>query len=81
MELSEPDYWHEGERLIDELWNLDYGTYEVICGDNSLTIELTTGGWSENEKAIDKLSETMFWMLYWQKSERGGKYTFRKEFN
>ena len=41
-------------------------------------LELHTGGWSGNEEIIDALGRNkMFWMLYWQKSERGGHYWFK----
>jgi len=38
-----------------------------------------TGGWSGNELVISALREnTMFWMLYWKQSNRGGKYVFEE---
>lgn len=38
-----------------------------------------TGGWSGNEEVIAALKQnTMFWMLYWKQSNRGGKYIFEK---
>jgi hypothetical protein len=39
-------------------------------------LELHTGGWSENEDIIEALMQTLFWALYWEKSERGGHYYF-----
>jgi hypothetical protein len=30
----------------------------------------------EHEDIIDVLSETAFWQMYWQKSERGGHHYF-----
>ena len=63
--------------IIEEKWNRDYGTCELCKEkDNTITLELTTGGWSENEKIIDDLSDTMFWFLFWQESKRGGYYKF-----
>ena len=35
---------------------------------------LITGGWSENEEIINLISNTMFWLLWWQESKRGGYY-------
>lgn len=35
---------------------------------------LITGGWSENEEIINIISNTMFWLLWWQESKRGGYY-------
>lgn len=43
---------------------------------NGRQLELHTGGWSGNEEIISVLQESMFWYLYWQKSERGGHYYF-----
>lgn len=78
--MEKVDEWDKGLDLINELWNTDYGTIKHEWLDtHTEQIVLTTGGWSENEEAIDKLVDTMFWVLYWQKSERGGKYTFTKE--
>jgi hypothetical protein len=39
-------------------------------------LELHTGGWSGNEEIISVLQNSMFWVMYWQKSERGGHYYF-----
>lgn len=39
-------------------------------------VELHTGGWSGNEELITSLTTTMFWMMYWQCSRRGGYYYF-----
>jgi hypothetical protein len=42
-------------------------------------LELHTGGWSGNEMLIQALqsSKSLFWLFYWQKSERGGHYYFK----
>jgi len=42
------------------------------------TYWLSTGGWSGNEEIISYLKRnTLFWMMCWQKSVRGGHYTFK----
>lgn len=69
--------WEECLEKIEDRWNTDYGT--ITISDDRKTLELTTGGWSENEELMDAISDSMFWILYWRKSERGGKYTFSKE--
>lgn len=57
---------------IRRLWPWQhYFKYE----NNELVLH--TGGWSGAEDIIKSLAKTMFWHLYWQKSERGGHYYFK----
>ena len=38
---------------------------------------VSTCGWSGNEEIMGAMKEnTMFWMLYWEQSRRGGHYIF-----
>jgi hypothetical protein len=39
-------------------------------------LQLSTGGWSGCESVISALRKTFFWMMYWEKSVRGGHYWF-----
>lgn len=78
QELKRIEKWNIPDDLngllefIEELWK--YSEY-FIRKDNLL--ELHTGGWSGNEDIIFSLERnTMFYCLYWQKSERGGHYYF-----
>ena len=66
----------ESVTIIEKHWNQDYGTFDIECKNGITTLELTTGGWSENEEIINTLSSTMFWFLWWQESKRGGYYKF-----
>ena len=58
-------------KYLKEIWH--WPEYVEWDGDKLI---LHTGGWSENEAIISDLVETEFWLLYWQKSERGGHYYF-----
>lgn len=68
--------WGECISIIEKYWNNDYGVFDIEGKDNTITLILTTGGWSENEKIINLISNTMFWFLWWQESKRGGYYKF-----
>lgn len=57
--------------LLQEMWYVS--DYLIINGRH---IELHTGGWSGNEEIIEVLKASMFWCMYWRKSERGGHYYF-----
>lgn len=63
------------EFIEDLWWQPDWGF--KLTGKRVLKLELHTGGWSGNESIIRALRENMFWMLYWQRSDRGGHYYFR----
>lgn len=76
IQILNSNDWGKCISIIEKYWNDDYGTF-TIEGDNGKHIlELTTGGWSENEKLIDEIANTMFWFLWWQESKRGGYYKF-----
>ena len=59
--------WEKCISIIDKYWNQDYGTFIVEREDDSIMLILITGGWSENEEIINIISNTMFWVLWWQK--------------
>ena len=49
-----------------------------ITGKRVLRFEYHTGGWSGNEDVIDALHRNpLFWVMFWEKSTRGGHYYFR----
>lgn len=40
---------------------------------------IATGGWSENEAAMDALQDNaLFWAMFWEASRRGGLFIFRR---
>lgn len=68
--------WNACITLIEKHWNQTYGTFDIEGNGNQQILELTTGGWSDNEEIIDQLADTWFWFLWWQESKRGGYYKF-----
>ena len=58
--------------FIQSIWHWG-DDYVMLKGDK---FELHTGGWSGNEDIVDALMGTMFWMLCWESSRRGGHYYF-----
>ena len=64
--------------FIKGLWM--YPDYFVVKGKRVIKLELHCVGWSGNEDIIRALQENkMFFLLYWQKSVRGGHHFFRVE--
>lgn len=45
-------------------------------GRDGFWVYLATMGWSGCEDVIGTLQGTMFWAIFWQKSQRGGGYEF-----
>lgn len=68
--------FHECVSIIEKYWNDNYGTFDIEGKDNTITLELTTGGWSDNEQLLNEIADTVFWFLWWQESKRGGYYKF-----
>jgi hypothetical protein len=69
--------WGNPQKVIDflkEIWH--WQDYVKVSGKKVIRLELITGGWSGNEEIIATLNNTMFWRLWWEKSERGGCYLF-----
>lgn len=57
--------------FVQSIWHWD--DYAKLNGDK---FALHTGGWSGNEDIVDALMGTMFWMLCWESSRRGGHFYF-----
>mgnify|MGYP001616645943 FL=1 len=60
--------------LLRDMWRYDGFK---LTGKRVLNLQLHTAGWSGNEDVIKALQGTMFWTLYWTRSNRGGHYYFR----
>ena len=83
QELSKIKKWNVLKRPIDllnfirNIWWCGETACIIRNNPDTTLFELHTYGWSGNEEIINALQENpMFWMLYWQKSTRGGHYYF-----
>ena len=58
--------------FVQRLWK-----WQDFINENDGVYTIVTGGWSGNEEVIAALHvNVIFWLLFWQKSERGGLYVF-----
>ena len=76
IEILNSNEWGKCIGIITKYWDSEYGTIDIEGKDGKQILELTTGGWSDNEELIDKIADTWFWFLWWQESKRGGYYKF-----
>jgi len=63
--------------FLCDIWHQDFGSMKLHKEKDEQgyqTLEIHTGGWSENEEILMFLEQTMFWGMFWYKSERGGHY-------
>lgn len=64
-------------------WNDDYGRWDKgrLVGDGTerpgTRVVLATGGWSGNESVISAVQDTMFHLMFWYSSTRGGLHEYR----
>ncbi len=63
--------------LVEENTNWPDWSFD-IKGKRVLRFEYHTGGWSGNEDVIGALQRnTLFFSMFWKKTEAGGHYYFR----
>lgn len=77
-ELDDAMDWAGIMEWLQDTWVHDYGS--MTCHEKKtggFDLELSTGGWSENENIIFALGATMFWQFFWQESRRGGYYRLK----
>ena len=68
--------FHGLMEYIRQMWKYADDGYWKQRGN---VYRISTGGWSGNEDIIAAMiGNTMFWMLYWRQSKRGGRYVFAK---
>lgn len=67
VEIINGIWWHDGFHVK---------TGRDLLNNPVKKLFLSTWGWSGNEEVIIEMQKTMFWMLYWQHTERGGHYRF-----
>ena len=80
-ELEEIRCWDSNDlhglmAYIKPIWNYSDCGYWTQIGEE---YHISTGGWSGNKEIVAALHKnTMFWMLFWKQSQRGGHYIFCK---
>lgn len=63
---------HEFMDYVKSIW-----TWPDYIWRSGRMYVLVTGGWSGNEDIIRAMKEnTLFWLFFWESSERGGRFKF-----
>ena len=63
------------DEIIETIIGNWYGNGAVYDAHRQM-LELHTDGWSGNESAIAAIRDSLFWMMFWQSTVRGGHYYF-----
>ena len=64
-------------RLREVWWHAEIGvTFRFRLLDDVWELCLQTLGWDGNERVIETLRGTLFWVRFWQVHKRGGLYLF-----
>lgn len=79
--LANTDLWQKDImsfiNMLRDNWHFADMGYFRVSGKRVLKLELHTAGWSGNESIISALQRNMFWVVCWQRTERGGHYYFK----
>jgi hypothetical protein len=68
--------------LVDSLWDDAYGDCRIedcrdVINNPAKRLTLVTGGWSGCESVVGEVMDrTMFHLMFWESSFRGGRHTF-----
>lgn len=76
IEILNTDKWYEAIGIIEKHWDNKDGYFQIEGNNGKHTLELKTGECLENKKFINQLSNTAFWILWWQESKADGYYKF-----
>lgn len=74
---TDEDYINKFLDILRALYNLNFGKIDIKRTRRTIWVKVITGGWSENEEIVDALGQSMFWMCFWERSERGGLHLFK----
>ena len=77
-ELEKIETWDcdDFKGMMDFVASLWY--YPDYFEQDGGTYRLSTGGWSGNEEIIGAMKQnSIFWLMCWQMSKRGGHYEFK----
>jgi hypothetical protein len=70
-------------QAVHRQWNDGHGRWDEarLSGDRAeqpgTRVVLVTGGWSGNESVIAAVQDTMFHLMFWYSSTRGGLHEYR----
>lgn len=51
--------------------------YDEFSGQTTQRVVISTGGFSENEELLAQLRRTLFWLMWWDSTHRGGTFIFQ----
>lgn len=73
--VGHPDAFKNADKAFEWFKSKYDKRYGSIREQDGL-VEIHTGGWSENERLIEKLKKTAWWLMHFRAMETGGHYYF-----
>jgi hypothetical protein len=77
--IAKWDWRHTDEcfQFVRKMWQWNKMLWIQIDDGETITYDISTGGWSGNESLVMALRENhVIWMFTWVQSKRGGHYIF-----